>query len=197
MWDSSAPVGPFLVTSDELPGGVRPVLEVKLTVDGETMQNDNTGDLLFGPVALVEYVSTIVRLNPGDIIATGTPGGVDHTRDPKRYLTGGEKVVTEIPWMRSREVCVHAVDLASGLSFADLPAGFLTALADGIVAKRGGAACPAVVLTAPGERWELPGEGEPAAVDGPLADVVAHLAGRPHALTASGGTPVPVLPAWL
>ncbi|GAA0949709.1 fumarylacetoacetate hydrolase family protein [Actinocorallia libanotica] len=96
MWDSSTPVGPYLVTPDELPGGVRPALEVKLTVDGEVMQNDNTGDLLFDPVALVEYVSTVVRLNPGDIIATGTPGGVGHARDPKRYLTGGERVVTEI-----------------------------------------------------------------------------------------------------
>lgn len=96
MWDSSTPVGPYLVTPDELPGGVRPELEVKLTVDGEVMQQDTTADLLFDPVALVEYVSTVVRLNPGDIIATGTPGGVGHARDPKRYLTGGERVVAEV-----------------------------------------------------------------------------------------------------
>ncbi|GIH52507.1 acylpyruvate hydrolase [Microbispora rosea] len=96
MWDSSTPVGPCLVTPDELPGGVRPELEVVLSVDGEVMQRDNTGDLLFDPVALVEYVSTIVRLNPGDVIATGTPGGVGHARTPKRYLTGGERVVAEI-----------------------------------------------------------------------------------------------------
>ncbi|WP_067182130.1 fumarylacetoacetate hydrolase family protein [Microtetraspora niveoalba] len=96
IWDSSTPVGPYLVTPDELPGGVRPELDVTLSVDGEIMQHDNTGDLLFDPVALVEYVSTIVRLNPGDIIATGTPGGVGHARTPKRYLTGGERVVTEI-----------------------------------------------------------------------------------------------------
>ncbi|MGW9308416.1 fumarylacetoacetate hydrolase family protein [Saccharomonospora azurea] len=96
MWDSSTPVGPHLVTPDELPGGVRPTLDVRLSVDGEVMQQDNTGDLLFDPVDLVEYVSTVVRLNPGDIIATGTPGGVGHARAPKRYLTGGETVVTEI-----------------------------------------------------------------------------------------------------
>ncbi|MFF0110668.1 fumarylacetoacetate hydrolase family protein [Streptomyces hirsutus] len=95
-WDSTTPVGPYLVTPDELPGGVRPALDVKLTVDGEVMQSDNTGDLLFDPVALVEYVSTIIRLNPGDIIATGTPGGVGHARKPGRYLVGGETVVTEI-----------------------------------------------------------------------------------------------------
>ncbi|MFD7730337.1 fumarylacetoacetate hydrolase family protein [Kitasatospora phosalacinea] len=95
-WDSTTPVGPYLVTPDELPGGVRPALDVTLTVDGETMQSDNTGDLLFDPVALVEYVSTVVRLNPGDLIATGTPGGVGHARKPARYLRGGETVVTEI-----------------------------------------------------------------------------------------------------
>jgi 2-keto-4-pentenoate hydratase/2-oxohepta-3-ene-1,7-dioic acid hydratase in catechol pathway len=96
MWDSSTPVGPYLVTPDELPGGVRPALDVRLTVDGELMQCDTTGDLLFDPVALVEYVSTMVRLNPGDIIATGTPGGVGHARTPARYLLGGETVVAEI-----------------------------------------------------------------------------------------------------
>lgn len=95
-WDSTTPVGPYLVTPDELPGGVRPALDVTLTVDGEVMQSDNTGDLLFDPVALVEYVSTIIRLNPGDIIATGTPGGVGHARKPARYLLGGETVVTEV-----------------------------------------------------------------------------------------------------
>ena len=95
-WDSTTPVGPYLVTPDELPGGVRPSLDVRLLVDGEQMQADTTGDLLFDPVALVEYVSTIVRLNPGDLIATGTPGGVGHARRPERYLVGGETVVAEI-----------------------------------------------------------------------------------------------------
>ncbi|MFF8682502.1 fumarylacetoacetate hydrolase family protein [Streptomyces sp. NPDC015237] len=95
-WDSSTPVGPYLVTPDELPGGVRPALDVRLSVDGEVMQSDTTGDLLFDPVHLVEYVSTVVRLNPGDLIATGTPGGVGHARRPERYLLGGETVVAEI-----------------------------------------------------------------------------------------------------
>ena len=75
---------------------MRPTLDVRLLVDGEVMQSDTTGDLLFDPVALVEYVSTMVRLNPGDIIATGTPGGVGHARKPERYLVGGETVVAEI-----------------------------------------------------------------------------------------------------
>ena len=96
MWDSSTPVGPYLVTPDELPGGTAPALDVTLTVDGEVMQSDNTGDLLFGPVELVRYISAIIRLNPGDIIATGTPGGVGLGRKPPRFLAGGETVVTEI-----------------------------------------------------------------------------------------------------
>ena len=94
-WDSTTPVGPYLVTPDDL-GGVRPTLAVRCDVDGTTMQKDNTGDLLFDPADLVKYVSTVIRLNPGDIIATGTPGGVGHARKPPVYLTGGQTVVTEI-----------------------------------------------------------------------------------------------------
>lgn len=96
IWDASTPVGPYLVTPDELPGGVRPELDVRTVVDGHLMQEDNTSTLLFDPVHLIEYVSTVVRLNPGDIIATGTPAGVGHARDPKVYLLGGETVVTEV-----------------------------------------------------------------------------------------------------
>jgi acylpyruvate hydrolase len=95
-WDSTTPVGPYLVTPDELPGGVRPKVDVSLSVDGAVMQSDNTGDLLFDPVYLVEYISKMIRLNPGDIIATGTPGGVGHARKPEVYLHGGELVVAEI-----------------------------------------------------------------------------------------------------
>ncbi|WP_433339927.1 fumarylacetoacetate hydrolase family protein [Streptomyces sp. CA-253872] len=111
-WDSTTPVGPYLVTPDELPGGVRPKLGLSLSVDGETMQSDSTGDLLFDPVALVEYVSTVVRLNPGDLIATGTPGGVGHARTPARFLSGGETVVTEIEGLGRLENRVITEDAA-------------------------------------------------------------------------------------
>ncbi|KAB2388503.1 fumarylacetoacetate hydrolase family protein [Actinomadura montaniterrae] len=95
IWDSSTPVGPYLVTPDEV-GGVRPALRVRTVVDGAEMQSDDTGTLLFDPVFLVKYISTIITLRPGDLIATGTPAGVGHARDPKVYLTGGETVVTEV-----------------------------------------------------------------------------------------------------
>lgn len=94
-WDSSTPVGPYLVTPDEV-GGVRPALKISTTVDGQVMQSDDTGDLLFDPVALVEYVSTMIRLNPGDLIATGTPGGVGHARKPPVYLAAGQTVTCTI-----------------------------------------------------------------------------------------------------
>lgn len=95
-WDSTTPVGPVLVTPDELPGGTRPALSVRLGVDGETMQSDSTANLLFDPVALVEYISTMVRLRPGDLIATGTPGGVGHAREPARFMAADQTVVAEV-----------------------------------------------------------------------------------------------------
>jgi len=95
-WEATTPLGPWLVTPDELPGGVRPTLAIRTEVDGEVMQENNTCDLLFDPVALVEYISTMITLQPGDLIASGTPGGVGHARTPARYLTAGQKVVTEV-----------------------------------------------------------------------------------------------------
>jgi len=95
-FEATTPFGPALVTPDELPGGVRPALELRCTVDGEVVQTANTSDLVFDPVALIEYISRIITLNPGDVIATGTPGGVGHARKPPRYLSDGAVMITEI-----------------------------------------------------------------------------------------------------
>ena len=95
-WEASTPVGPFLVTPDEVAGGVRPALNISCEVNGEKMQSANTADLVFDPVFLVRYISTIVTLNPGDVIATGTPGGVGQARDPQRFLADGNVMVTTI-----------------------------------------------------------------------------------------------------
>ncbi|MFF9454289.1 fumarylacetoacetate hydrolase family protein [Streptomyces flaveolus] len=105
IWEATTPVGPYVVTPDEV-GGVRPALEVKTTVDGEVMQRDDTGTLLFDPVFLVQYISTVITLNPGDIIATGTPAGVGNARDPKVFLLPGQTVVTEITGLGA---CVNKV----------------------------------------------------------------------------------------
>lgn len=95
-WPHTTPVGPYLVTPDELPGGVRPVLELHGAVDGVEVQKASTADMVFDPVALVEYASTFLTLEPGDIIACGTPGGVGHARKPEWYLLPGQTLVTEI-----------------------------------------------------------------------------------------------------
>ncbi|WP_416403565.1 fumarylacetoacetate hydrolase family protein [Arthrobacter sp. LFS091] len=91
-WENSTPFGPALVTKDEFSAG--PLMTS--AVDGEIQQSTPTGDLVFTPEFLVSYISTIITLNPGDVIATGTPGGVGHAQDPKRYLQEGQLLVTTI-----------------------------------------------------------------------------------------------------
>jgi acylpyruvate hydrolase len=105
-WEHTAPFGPTMSTPDELRGGVRPSMRMTCSVNGEVMQDTDTGDLVFDPVALVQYISTILTLNPGDVIASGTPGGVGHARKPQRYLSDGDIVVTEIDGLgRLQNVC--------------------------------------------------------------------------------------------
>lgn len=95
-FEGTTPVGPVLVTPDELPGGVAPALTLSASVNGEQVQKADTADLVFPPVELVRYASSIMTLRPGDLIATGTPGGVGHARKPARYVGDGDVVVTEI-----------------------------------------------------------------------------------------------------
>jgi acylpyruvate hydrolase len=95
-WESSTPLGPWLVTKDELSAPDGSGLAVSTVLDGEKVQDSTTDQLVFGTAELVSYVSTVVTLNPGDVIATGTPGGVGHARKPPRYLTDGATLVTTI-----------------------------------------------------------------------------------------------------
>jgi acylpyruvate hydrolase len=88
-FERSTPVGPWLVTDAE-PG------EISCTVDGEVVQQADTSDLVFSPADLVAYISQIITLVPGDLIATGTPGGVGHARKPARYLAEGSELVTRV-----------------------------------------------------------------------------------------------------
>jgi acylpyruvate hydrolase len=105
IWEATTPVGPYVVTPDEV-GGVRPALRVQTIVDGEVMQDDNTATLLFDPVFLVKYISTMITLNPGDLIATGTPAGVGNARDPQVFLVGGESVETLVEGVGA---CVNTI----------------------------------------------------------------------------------------
>ncbi|MFI0352704.1 fumarylacetoacetate hydrolase family protein [Actinomadura sp. 9N407] len=111
-FEGTTPLGPVLVTPDELPGGTAPALEMTCSVDGEQVQKAGTDDLVFGPVELVRYLSTIITLRPGDVIATGTPGGVGHARKPARYLSDGSRLVTEISGIGRLENVVRAEAVA-------------------------------------------------------------------------------------
>jgi 2-keto-4-pentenoate hydratase/2-oxohepta-3-ene-1,7-dioic acid hydratase in catechol pathway len=93
-WDGCTPVGPALVTLDELgnPGD----LVLRCTVNGVEMQHGRTSDLLFGPAAIVSYISRFTTLRPGDLIATGTPGGVGAGRSPQVFLKPGDVMTTTI-----------------------------------------------------------------------------------------------------
>lgn len=93
-FEATTPAGPVLVTGDEV--GDAADLEVTCRVDGELMQQARTSDLLFDPAAVVAYVSEILTLEPGDLIATGTTGGVGAARDPKVFLKAGQQLRTEI-----------------------------------------------------------------------------------------------------
>lgn len=89
-FEATAPVGPHLVTVDEL--GAWPEQSISLTVDGVVKQKSTTADLLFSPPELVAYISQVITLRPGDLIFTGTPGGVGQSRSPQEFLRPGQIV---------------------------------------------------------------------------------------------------------
>ncbi|CAM5193145.1 putative protein YisK [Ureibacillus acetophenoni] len=92
--DGSAPMGPYLVTSDELsdPSG----LNVVLKVNGEVRQSTNTANLVFDVPKLVSFLSNLMTLEPGDVVLTGTPGGVGVAMNPPQFLKDGDVVTIEI-----------------------------------------------------------------------------------------------------
>ncbi len=93
-FEATTPVGPWLVTPDEV--GDAADLALRCEVDGRVMQSSRTSDLLFRPADLVAYISRITTLRPGDLIATGTPGGVGAARTPKTFLAPGQVLRTVI-----------------------------------------------------------------------------------------------------
>ena len=93
-FDTFAPLGPALVTKEDIPDPH--VLDITCTVSGERLQSSNTKHLIFSVPDIVAYCSHIFTLEPGDVIATGTPGGVGFARKPPRLLKEGDVVVIEI-----------------------------------------------------------------------------------------------------
>ena len=93
-FDMFAPMGPALVTQADLPNPG--VLDIKMTVSGEVLQSSNTKNLVFTVPDIVAYCSHVFTLEPGDVIATGTPGGVGFARKPPRFLKEGDVAVADI-----------------------------------------------------------------------------------------------------
>jgi 2-keto-4-pentenoate hydratase/2-oxohepta-3-ene-1,7-dioic acid hydratase in catechol pathway len=93
-FDTFCPMGPALVTSDEI--GDPQVLSICCTVDGERVQEANTSQMYFSVAQIISHCSAAFTLDPGDVIATGTPAGVGVFRDPPRFLTAGQVVTVEI-----------------------------------------------------------------------------------------------------
>jgi acylpyruvate hydrolase len=102
MFQSSTPAGPYLVTPDEVDDARD--LEIGCEVDGEVMQLARTSDLLFKPADIVAYVSQAITLRPGDLLLTGTTGGVGDARKPPVYLRPGQLVRT---WIEGVGECVN------------------------------------------------------------------------------------------
>jgi 2-keto-4-pentenoate hydratase/2-oxohepta-3-ene-1,7-dioic acid hydratase in catechol pathway len=93
------PLGPAIVSADEISDPHN--LQISLTINGETLQNSNTRELVFKIPELIEYLSSITPLLPGDIISTGTPPGVGLGRTPKRWLKPGETVTVTVEGLGS------------------------------------------------------------------------------------------------
>jgi 2-keto-4-pentenoate hydratase/2-oxohepta-3-ene-1,7-dioic acid hydratase in catechol pathway len=93
-FDTFAPMGPWIVTADEIANPHE--LDIELEIDGETMQDSNTRELIFKVPDLIAFLSSVFTLEPGDIISTGTPSGVGFARKPPRYLRPGEQVTVKV-----------------------------------------------------------------------------------------------------
>ena len=95
IFDGSAPCGPYLVTPDE--AGPADAIAIRLTLNGEEMQNGAADDLIFSVPQLVSQLSHLMTLEPGDVVSTGTPEGVGMGRKPRVWLADGDEIVIESP----------------------------------------------------------------------------------------------------
>jgi 2-keto-4-pentenoate hydratase/2-oxohepta-3-ene-1,7-dioic acid hydratase in catechol pathway len=94
-FDTFAPMGPWIMTKDEIADPHS--LDVRMEINGEVLQNGNTRNLIFDIPALIEFLSSVFTLEPGDIVSTGTPAGVGFVRNPPRLLRAGDDVIVKIP----------------------------------------------------------------------------------------------------
>jgi 2-keto-4-pentenoate hydratase/2-oxohepta-3-ene-1,7-dioic acid hydratase in catechol pathway len=106
VFDGSAPCGPALVTPDE--AGAHDAIEIRLELNGETMQEASTSDLIFPIPELVAHLSSWMTLEPGDIVSTGTPAGVGSVRSPRVWLKPGDEIAISSPTLGRLETRLRA-----------------------------------------------------------------------------------------
>ena len=93
-FDTFCPMGPYITTADEVPDPHD--LDIKMTINGEVLQNSNTRELIFRIPELIEYLSSVFTLEPGDIVSTGTPAGVGLGHKPPRWLKPGDSMTVSV-----------------------------------------------------------------------------------------------------
>jgi 2-keto-4-pentenoate hydratase/2-oxohepta-3-ene-1,7-dioic acid hydratase in catechol pathway len=112
--DSATPLGPLVVTRDEL--GSEPDLEIELRVNGEVKQSARTSELIFGVPEIVSTISRTIALRPGDVIATGTPSGVGFKSDPVQYLVDGDVLESRVEGIGTLRNTIATAPGSSGRS---------------------------------------------------------------------------------
>jgi acylpyruvate hydrolase len=110
-WEASTPLGPWLVTPEEV--GDPGVLDLRLSIGDRVLQEASTAQMMFDVPALIGHISTFVTLQAGDVILTGTPGGVGFRREPQVFLRPGDTVRVEISGLGAIENAVVAEQAAA------------------------------------------------------------------------------------
>jgi 2-keto-4-pentenoate hydratase/2-oxohepta-3-ene-1,7-dioic acid hydratase in catechol pathway len=111
--DTFAPMGPTIVTADEVPDPHK--LSIKLVLNGQAMQDSNTDQFIFGIPELIEFLSQTITLEPGDVIATGTPPGVGFARKPPVFLKPGDNMEVVIESVGTLNSPVVAAEKAAAM----------------------------------------------------------------------------------
>jgi 2-keto-4-pentenoate hydratase/2-oxohepta-3-ene-1,7-dioic acid hydratase in catechol pathway len=114
-FDTFCPMGPWITTADEIEDPHE--LDVRCEINGEVLQSSNTRHLIFKIPELIEFLSSVFTLEPGDVISTGTPAGVGFARRPPRWLRAGDEVVVQVQGLgelRNPVVAEVAEDVAAG-----------------------------------------------------------------------------------
>ncbi|HEY2437215.1 MAG TPA: fumarylacetoacetate hydrolase family protein, partial [Solirubrobacteraceae bacterium] len=115
-FDGYCPIGPWVVTPDEIPDPQ--ALRIATRLNGETLQDASTVDMLFGVTELIQYIAQALTLQPGDVILTGTPEGVGHARTPPVYLRHGDTLEVELERIGVLRNTVVRADFQTGMDLA-------------------------------------------------------------------------------